>query len=156
MTSQPTKGIGELLRHLSDLFDQDAERIYDQMALNAPYRARYTPLLRSMGSKALSVTEIQQDVRITQGAVSQTLKLMEADGLISRVSAPDQRMRKVRLSDKGLALKKQLTAEWELHIDVIGELEQEIGLPLREQLETAIGALETESYFDRIQRRRSG
>ena len=75
-------GVGELLRHLSDLFDRDAERVYAGMGIGIDYRARYTPIMRALESGPHSITELQQRVRITQGAISQTVKLMEVDGLL--------------------------------------------------------------------------
>ena len=150
-------GIGELLRHLSDLFDRDAERVYAGMGIGPGYRARYTPIIRCFAAAPLSITELQQRVRITQGAVSQTVKLMEADGLLRRVESDDHRMRRVALTETGEALKRRLGAEWELHLVAIAELENEIGVLLREHLVQAITALERESYYRRIEqvRRRS-
>ncbi len=152
MTKPSATGIGELLRHLSDLFDRDAERIYQGMGVSAGYRARYTPIIRCFADQPLSITELQQRIRITQGAVSQTVKLMVADGLLNRVEAADHRMRKVTLTHKGEALKRRLSAEWELHLTAISALEIEIAVPLREHLLRAITALERESYLQRIER----
>ena len=150
MTDISSVGIGELLRHLSDLFDRDAERVYAEMETGLDYRARYTPVLRGFGDGPLSITELQQKLRVTQGAVSQTVKLMEADGLLQRVASEDHRMRRVALTEKGAALRDRLTEEWELHLRVIAGLEAEIGTPLRRHLALAIGALERESYYSRI------
>lgn len=154
MADLGSTGIGELLRHLSDLFDRDAERIYKDIGVGPGYRARYTPIIRCFEEQPLSITELQQRIRITQGAVSQTVKLMEADGLLRRVESEDQRMRRIALSRKGATLKRRLTAEWDLHIAAIAALEKEIGVPLRDHLVQAIAALERESYYRRIERAR--
>ena len=152
MTKGPVVGIGELLRHLLDLFDRDAERIYARLGLGLDYRARYTPILRTMDGGPLSITELQQRIRITQGAVSQTVKLMEAEGLLWRVESEDRRARKVALTEKGAALRRRLLEEWNLHLAVIAELEAEIGLPLRDHLMQAIAGLERESFERRIEK----
>lgn len=152
MTEAPEVGIGELLRHLSDLFDRDAERIYARLGTGLDYRARYSPILRAFAGGPLSITELQKKIRITQGAVSQTVKLMEADGLLRRVASDDQRQRKVALTKTGAALKRRLAAEWDLHLAAIAALEAEIGVPLRASLSEAITALERESYLLRIER----
>jgi len=144
-------GVGELLRHLSDLFDRDAEHVYAGMGIAVDYRARYTPIMRALESGPLSITGLQQRVRITQGAISQTVKLMEVDGLLRRVRSDDQRVRKVALTRKGERLRRRLSAEWDLHLAAIAELEDEIGVPLRKNLTQAITALEQESYYQRIE-----
>ena len=151
MTDLSPTGIGELLRHLSDLFDRDAERVYAGMGVGGNYRARYTPIIRAIEDGQLSITELQKRVRITQGAVSQTVKLMEGDGLLRRVEADDHRMRKVALTEKGRKLRRCLLSEWEIHLVAIAELEAEIGVPLRNDLTRAIDALERQSYYRRIE-----
>lgn len=143
--------LGELLRHLTDLLDRDAERIYARMGIGLDYRARYTPILRAKWGSPLSITELQQRVRITQGAVSQTVKLMETDGLLRRVESEDRRERKVALTEKGQALRQRLLKEWDIHVDAIAELEAEIGVPLRGNLLQAIAGLEQESFERRIE-----
>lgn len=151
MTEAPVIGIGELLRHLLDLFDRDAERIYARLDLGLDYRARYTPILRALEGGAVSITALQQRIRITQGAVSQTVKLMEAEGLLRRVESEDRRARKVALTEKGAALRRRLLEEWNLHLAAIAELEAEVGLPLRDHLIRAIAGLERESFERRVE-----
>ena len=152
MTEIAAIGFGELLRHLTDLLDRDAERIYASLETGLDYRARYTPILRARWNGPLSITELQQRVRITQGAISQTVKLMESDGLLRRVDSEDRRERKVALTEKGEALRQRLLKEWEIHIDAIAELETEIGVPLRGNLLQAIAGLERESFENRIEK----
>ncbi|MES0884327.1 MarR family winged helix-turn-helix transcriptional regulator [Roseibium sp. SCP14] len=144
-------GIGELLRHLSDLFDRDAERIYASMKLGVDYRARYTPVIRAFGDGPMSIGELQKIVRVTQGAISQTVKLMKEAGLLEAADSTDQRVSRVDLTKLGRSVKATLTAEWEMHIDVINDLEREIDVPLREALAEMISALERKSYFERIE-----
>lgn len=144
-------GLGELLRHLSDLLDRDAERIYARLVTGLEYRARYTPIMRALAHGPLSVTELQRKIRISQGAVSQTAKLMQADGLLHRTDAADRRMRKLALTNKGEALRQRLAREWALHLDAIADLEAETGAALRSDLISTIAALERIGFEQRIE-----
>lgn len=148
-------GLGELLRHLTDLLDRDAERANARMGVETTFRARYTPIVRAMTGEPLSITELQRRVRITQGAISQTVKLMEAEGLLRRVESADRRTRKVALTRKGEEVRDRLLEDWTIRIAAIGELEGEIGVPLRRHLALAIAGLERESYGRRIERARA-
>lgn len=154
MTDTPSIGLGELLRHLTELLDRDAERAYATLVNGVDYRARYTPIMRAFRGRPLSITELQQRIRITQGAISQTVKLMVADGLLYRIDSEDRRMRKVALTGKGEALRQSLSKEWDIHLDAIAELEAEIGVSLRRNLVQAIAGLEREGFEQRIEKAR--
>ena len=151
MADISSTGLGELLRHLIDLLDSDAERANARLGAGTQFRARYTPIVRALDDEPLSITELQKRVRITQGAISQTVKLMESDGLLRRVDSADRRSRKVALTRKGTALRDRLEGEWKLRLAAIAELEVEIGVPLRRNLLRAITSLERESYDQRIE-----
>ena len=154
MSDSPSIGLGELLRHLTDLLDSDAERANARMGVERSFRARYTPIMRALAGEPLSITDLQQRVRITQGAISQTVKLMEDEGLLRRVVSADRRSRKVSLTEKGQEVRSRLQEEWEIRLAAIAELEAEIDVPLRHSLAQAISALEQESYDQRIERAR--
>jgi len=144
-------GLGELLRHLSDLLDRDAEKIYARLETGLEYRARYTPIMRALAHGPLTVTELQRKIRISQGAVSQTAKLMQADGLLRRTEVTDRRMRKLVLTQRGEALRQRLSREWTLHLDAIADLEVETGAALRTDLISTIAALERIGFAQRIE-----
>ena len=152
MADISSTGLGELLRHLIDLLDSDAERANARLGAGPQFRARYTPIMRALDGEPLSITELQKRVRITQGAVSQTVKLMESDGLLRRVESEDRRSRKVGLTKKGKTLRDRLEGEWDLRLAAIAELETEIGVPLRRNLLRAIASLDRESYDHRIEK----
>lgn len=154
MPESPSIGLGELLRHLTDLLDSDAERANARMGVAPTFRARYTPIMRALADEPLSITELQQRVRITQGAVSQTVKLMESEGLLCRLESSDRRSRKVSLTEKGREVLNRLREEWEIRLAAIADLEAEIDVPLRRILAQAISRLELESYDRRIERAR--
>lgn len=150
MTQIDNPGLGEVLRHLTELLDRGSEAHYHDIGLET--RARYTPLLRRLGEGDMTVSALQQKLRITQGAISQTVKLMQQEGLVRRVAAADRRSQKIRLTQKGQALRRQLTAQWRLRFNAIDRLEQEIGVPLRRHLDQAIEALEGEGFDRRLHR----
>lgn len=143
-------GLGELLRHLTDVLDQGSEDAY--LAMGIDYRARYTPIMRAFSGEPISVSEIQERARFTQGAISQTIKLMEADDLVDRVITEDGRSRTVQLTEKGMALHTSLLELWQHRLDAIADLEAEIGYPLRSILASAINALEQDGLAERLVR----
>lgn len=144
-------GLGELLRYVSELVDQGADARYRSLKLG--YRARYTPVLRAIAAGASTVTAITEATHLTQGAVSQTLALMAADGFVARQPVDgDARKSGVHLTPAGRALLKTLRRHWELTFAAIAALEAEIGHPLREALQATAAALEREDFSERLRR----
>lgn len=150
MTIRSNPGLGELLRHVSELVDQGAEEQY--RVLNLSYRARYTPVLRALAASATTVTDITEATHLTQGAVSQTISLMVADGILVKRPMPDGRKSGLHLTPEGQALLKKLQPLWNVTFEAIAALESEIGHPLRQMLEAAAVALEREGFAARLQR----
>lgn len=148
MITRMKPGLGELLRYVSELVDQGADEQYRALSMN--YRARYTPVLRSIAAGAATVTDITAATRLTQGAVSQTVALMTADGLLTRRAMEDARKSGVHLTPKGRALLKKLQPHWEVTFTAIAALEEEIGHPLRAVLEAAAAALEQKGFAARL------
>lgn len=151
MENSRQPGLGELLRHLIDLLDQGSQDAYSAMGID--YRPRYTPIMRAFAGEPMSVSEIQARARITQGAISQTIKLMEVDGLIGRASTLDGRSRTVVLTNTGEALRSILQKHWQDRLEIITDLEEEIGFPLRAILTATISALERDGFAGRLDRR---
>lgn len=149
-TTTKTTGLGELLWHLLDLLDKGSQDAYGDIGLS--YRPRYTPIMRALNGDPVSVTTLCKQLRITQGAISQTVKLMEADGLIKRMPTEDSRSRTIALTLEGTALRNKLVSEWQLRLNAIAELEAEIDAPLRSNLYAAIAALEREGFANRLNR----
>jgi DNA-binding MarR family transcriptional regulator len=148
MDTRQNPGLGELLRYVNDLVEQGAEEHYRAMRLN--YRARYTPVLRALHAGARTVTDITERTRLTQGAISQTVALLDGDGLVSRHALDDGRKTGIRLTAAGRALVRKLERHWTATFAAIDRLEQEIGYPLRRVLEAAAGALEREGFASRV------
>ena len=150
MDDHNTMGLGSLLRHLTDLLDAGSQNAYRAVGLDL--RPRYVPLLRALGDGPLPVTVLRDRARQTQGAISQTVKLMEAAGLVSRTDAEDGRSRPVALTAKGVALRDRLEDEWQARLAAVAMLEREIDAPLRAMLARAVDALEREGFADRLAR----
>ncbi len=148
MDTRQNPGLGELLRYVNDLVEQGAEEHYRAMRLD--YRARYTPVLRALHAGARTVTDITEQTRLTQGAISQTVALLDGDGLVSRHALDDGRKTGIRLTAAGRALVRKLERHWIATFAAIECLEQEIGYPLRQVLESAAGALEREGFASRV------
>jgi DNA-binding MarR family transcriptional regulator len=148
MDTRQNPGLGELLRYVNELVEHGAEEHYHAMSLS--YRARYTPVLRARNAGAPTVTDITERTRLTQGAISQTVALLEGDGLISRQALDDGRKSGIRLTAAGRTLVGKLERHWIATFAAIGRLEEEIGYPLRRMLEAAAEALEREGFSARV------
>jgi len=141
-------GLGEILRYVTELLDHGSEECYAELGVN--YRARYTPVLRAVAAGAVTVSEITESTRLTQGAVSQTVGLMVSEGIVSRCPMPDGRKSELQLTSSGKALLAKVAAQWELIFTALDELEQEIGHPLRRALVDTANALERRGFADRL------
>lgn len=148
MNSKKSPGLGELLRYVGELVELGAEEHYREMHLN--YRPRYTPVLRALNAGAETVTDITTSCHLTQGAISQTVGLMEADGLISRAALDDGRKTRLQLTPLGRKLVKKLEQHWIATFAAIDALEDEIGHPLRKMLTDTANALEHQGFSARL------
>jgi DNA-binding MarR family transcriptional regulator len=148
MTQEPASGLGELLRYVGELVDGGAEDAYRAMKL--AYRPRYTPVLRALRAGAKTVTDITAAGKLTQGAISQTIALMQKDGLIARHALEDGRKSSIELTRRGRKLLQTLEPHWAVTFAAIQALEKEIGHPLRQILMDAAGALERSGFAERL------
>jgi DNA-binding MarR family transcriptional regulator len=148
MNTRHNPGLGELLRYVNELVEQGAEHHYRAMSLT--YRPRYTPVLRALQAGAQTVTDITERTHLTQGAISQTVALLESDGLIARHALGDGRKSAIELTAAGRALVGKLERHWVATFAAIDRLEADIGYPLRRVLEAAAAALEREGFSARI------
>ncbi|MEG3641334.1 methyltransferase domain-containing protein [Magnetococcus sp. PR-3] len=148
MMTSHEPGLGERLRQLTELVDRGAQQAYDQKGL--PYRPRYTPIMRALGDGICTVKEITARLSVTQGAISQTIKQMEQDGLIRRTPGQDARQQILSLTETGAHLQTLLYQHWQATFTAIEHLEREIGTPLRLHLGHAIDALSQQGFAARI------
>lgn len=142
-------GLGELLRRLLHLVDGGAEEVYRRKGLS--YRPRYTPVMRVLAGGERMIGALTSQLSISQGAVSQTVRLMEADGLVARRQGRDRRQVAVSLSTQGQALLHDLEAHWAATFRAIEGLEEELGIPIRAVLARTISALEKKGFAERIE-----
>ena len=148
MIEKVRPGLGELLRYVGELVERGAEEEY--RAMDASYRARYTPALRALAAGAQTISDVTARTNLTQGAVSQTIGLIVEDGLVERHALPDGRKSGLRLTGRGRNLLLELAARWAVTFEAIEALEREIGHPLLQALELAARALERESFAARL------
>lgn len=153
MTDKTPPGLGELLRYVGELIDGGAEEDYRAMGLT--YRPRYTPVLRALSAGAETVTDITERSKLTQGAISQTVSLMQKDGLVERRGLDDGRKSAIRLTRQGQKLLATLEPHWNVTFEAIRALEREIGRPLIETLSDAAAALERSGFHERLMEART-
>jgi DNA-binding MarR family transcriptional regulator len=148
MDAKQNPGLGELLRYVNELVEHGAEEHYRAMSLS--YRARYTPVLRALNGGAQTVTDITERTRLTQGAISQTVALLEDNGLVSRHALNDGRKSGIELTAAGCSMVGRLEQHWTATFAAIDRLEEEIGYPVRRVLEAVAEALEREGFSARV------
>ncbi|MGW5386195.1 methyltransferase domain-containing protein [Nocardia sp. NPDC003963] len=148
MIVRPPPGLGELLRYVGELIDRGAGEVYESLGMS--YRPRYTPVLRAMNAGAETVTGITSLTQVTQGAVSQAVGQMVADGLVVREQLPDGRKSGIRLTAAGRELVEALTPHWAATFAAVIELERDTGFPIRRVLTDTATALESEGFAARI------
>jgi len=141
-------GLGELFRHLVELTDNSSDSWYK--AENLHFRPRYTPIMRILVHGSACVSEINKQLNITQGAVSQTIKLMIEDGLVYRHKGKDARQSIISLTAQGQDLVDVLKPHWDAMFTAIKTLEEEISLPLMDSLKRTVLALEEKPYATRV------
>lgn len=143
-----THGLGEMLRYLTELVDSGSEKTYPRLPAN--YRSRYTPVLRAIIAGASTVSEIKSVTFLTQGAVSQTVALMEQDGLLIRETLADARKSALHLTPLGQSMLAELEIHWQSIFLTVDKLEKETGWPLMQVLKETTEALRARSVEERI------
>lgn len=148
------QGLGTQLRHLIDLLDGDVAASYDEAGLQ--YRPRYTPVMRVLDQHgSASIGEIAAYAGITQPAATQTVALMNKEGLVAIVAGADARQRVVTLSEQGRVMLPQLKQCWAATAAAAASLDADLDVPLSRILADAIAALETTPFSERIRAARS-
>lgn len=139
------------MRHLIELLDTAVGQTYAEAGLD--YRPRYTPLMRALrDSDGLAIGQLAEAAGITQPAATQTIALMQKDGLVSAHAAPEDARRKlIRLSAKGRKMLPALETCWAATNAASKALESELPYPLSDLIEAAITALDQQPMDARIQ-----
>ena len=145
-----TRTLGTQLRHLIELLDGAVARSYDAFGLN--YRPRYTPVMRvliELGS--CTIGEIALKAKVTQPAVTQTIAMMQKDGIVqSKAGTKDGRQRLISLTEQGLEMVPLLQRCWAATAQAAQSIEDEMPHSFTETLELAIEVLERRSFDERI------
>ncbi|WP_353406844.1 methyltransferase domain-containing protein [Pseudoteredinibacter isoporae] len=149
MRIQRSPGLGEALRQLLELTDAEMDRWYKQLPF--AYRARYTPILRELASGPKIVSELTEQLSLTQGAVSQSIRLMSEDGLVEKYSGEDARQSVIKLSREGENALTVLQPHWQGILQAVEQLEKDVGVPLRANLEATRRALGEHSFLQRVE-----
>ncbi|MEJ7804879.1 MAG: MarR family transcriptional regulator [Telluria sp.] len=146
---------GTQLRHLIELLDGAVGAAYEAAGLT--YRPRYTPVMRSlMAKEPATIGLIAEAAGITQPAATQTIALMIKDGIVSVEASPtDARQKMIRLTQLGRDLVPQLKMCWQATAIASASLEAELPFPLSDVLDSAIGALASKSFGERISEARA-
>ncbi|CCJ73475.1 transcriptional regulator, MarR family [Cronobacter condimenti 1330] len=97
------------------------------------------------------MSEIKAVTFLTQGAISQTVALMEQDGILTREALSDGRKSALRLTPLGQSILEALELHWQSIFLTVETLEKETGWPLMQVLKTTLDALETRGVESRIQ-----
>ena len=145
------QGLGTQLRHLIELLDSAVEDAY--AAADLPdYRARFTPVMRVLATRdAVTIGEIAGLAGITQPAATQTVAVMQKQGLILITPGKeDARQRLVSLSPKGRELLPRVQECWRATRLAADSLDAELETPLSHTLAQAIEALRNRSFGERI------
>lgn len=150
-----TQGLGTQLRHLIELLDTAVQDAYG--AANLPdYRPRFTPVMRVLSThERVTIGEIAESAGITQPAATQTVALMQKNGLVViAAGTKDARQRVVTLSAKGKAMLPHLQKCWRATKMAADSLDAELDAPLSLCLEQARQALAALPFDERISKAR--
>jgi DNA-binding MarR family transcriptional regulator len=143
--------LGALLEHLLGTLDEDAVRIYKSIGLES-YRPRYTPVVRLLAEQGpASIRRIADGTSLTHSAASQTVAQMVRHALVTtRAGTKDRRERLIELTPKARKMLPQLRRCWRAMDAASAALSPRSGPQLEDSLREAIGAVERESFFNRV------
>lgn len=147
---KPSAFLGTKLRHLNASLDAAVQEHYDRLAV--PFRPRFFPVAKALQEAPAGIGNLARRVGVSQPAMTQTVTEMRRAGLVAAIASADRRVRLIALSPFGAEVVARLAPLWDA-IDAAAE-ELDVDLPGRLSLaiEAALGALEAESFFDRIAR----
>ncbi|SCL32283.1 MarR family protein [Micromonospora rhizosphaerae] len=151
MTATPDReALGTLLRHVLELLDGDVAAVYTDRGL-ADYRPRFSPLVRVLVADGpLAIRDLAARVGVTHSAASQTVAQMARAGLVSLAPGADARQRIVHLTDRAHELLPVIEAEWAATTTAIRQLDEELPVPLADELYAVLAALRRHPLRDRI------
>lgn len=144
--------IGARLRRLSERIDRDAARLYRESG--EAFEQRWYGVVALLGEHGeLSVGDLAARLGVSHASVSQIREGLAAAGLIAgEADRSNARLRRLRLTAEGLALRDRLTPLWAALNAAAVELNQEAedALAALERLEAAATR---RSLYDRVRDR---
>ncbi len=150
--------LGELalasrLRRLADTLQKDVTAVYAELGLD--FQARWFAVLTALRrSRPLPVTSLAARLGLSHQAVSKTVALLVARGLVTESpDRDDARRKRVALSGQGRQFCRRLEWIWEEIRQANGDLLAEAGVDLLADLTRLETALAADSMADRVRRR---
>jgi DNA-binding MarR family transcriptional regulator len=146
--SHGNAGVGARLRRLSDRIDREAFAVYSHTGLH--FEQRWMGILMLLDERGqITVGELAEALGITQPSVSQSLRSLQAEKMISE--KPDQRdcrRRIQRLTKAGLAFVAKVRPIWAALMEAARDLDRE-GIDLLTPLDRVERMLDSKSLYDR-------
>ncbi len=147
--------LGELafasrLKRLSERLMKDVTRIYRE--LDVDFEARWFPIMYNLKlKKALSITELAENLSLTHPAINQLAAEMEKAGLLaSAKDRRDERRRLLHLTAQGRKTVKSLEPVWADIRTATGELLDESRYDMIASLAAIESALDEKETYDRV------
>lgn len=127
--------LGTRLRRLSERLDRDVREIY--VSRGIAFEASWFPVIAALNERGpLSVGELAEITGVSQPAISQIRKRVEAEGYVrAHVAAVDQRRHELALTEKGMRLISALTPIWEAVAEASAQLCRDAAPNLLAELE---------------------
>lgn len=150
MTDPTEESVWRPLRLLLSAMDDDIARLYAGTNIKPTF---VMELLRLHYRGPMTIRELAESVERTHSALSQKVAAMKAAGLVTTVTGPDARSKRVALTPAAEAVVDRLAAEWRATEAAILELEAELPYPLSRAVADIEAALARKSFHDRIAER---
>ena len=146
--SHGNAGVGARMRRLSDRIDREAAAVYAHEGLHFEQRWMGILMLLDM-RKQITVGELAQSLGITQPSVSQSLRSLQAQNMISEKPDPkDGRRRIQRLTRTGLVFVAKVQPIWAALMEAARDLDRE-GIDLLTPLDQVERSLDRKSLSER-------
>src|SRR3954451_6434123 len=138
------------LKDLLDAMDGDIAQLYAERGVHG-VRPRFSMALIKLRRRGpLTIKELAALTGVTHSAMSQTVSVLRAEGLVTTEPGPDARTRRVALTAKGEGVVPFLEAEWRAPEQAVAELESEVPYPLAAVVRDLNAALAIRSFHDRM------
>ena len=135
--------LGSRLKRLSDYLMVEVKEVYKDQ--NLTFEPRWFPLFSLLSKyESVSIMEASSLLNLTHPHISKLAKELEREGLLSSQTDPkDGRSRKIKLTQKGMALLEKLKPVWKSIQREVENVFPEIGVDLLNSLK------KTEEYYNK-------